>query len=88
MLDFGMSFSRMNHSYFATFSQPRTLAGMNDLFVTGILPDIPGLYRPDFLQQMGRREPENEPLVDAVLLTHAHADHCADVQYLRAGIPI
>jgi len=86
MLDFGMSFSQMAQ-YFSDFSQPRALAGMNDLFITGILPDIPGLYRQDFLQQMGRK-PEREPLVDAVLLTHAHADHCADVQYLRADIPL
>jgi ribonuclease J len=53
----------------------------------GILPKIKGLYRRDYARHMdfdGNEDTE----IDAVLLTHAHVDHCAYLPYLREDIPI
>jgi ribonuclease J len=50
------------------------------------LPDIKGIYRKDYLKHMGR--PEEQGALDAVLLTHAHADHAQYIHFLRLDIPI
>jgi len=52
----------------------------------GLLPDISGTYRDDLLVLAGRK-PE-EPDIDAVLLTHAHADHADYISFLHEDIPI
>ncbi len=84
-LDFGMSFKIAN-TYFAEFLQPRKCSALADFFELGLLPDIKGIYREDYLKHMGR--PEEERSVDAVLLTHAHADHAQYIHFLRTDIPI
>jgi ribonuclease J len=84
-LDFGMSFNVANQ-YFAEFLQPRKCSALADFFELGLLPDIKGIYREDYLKHMDR--PEEERSVDAVLLTHAHADHAQYIHFLRTDIPI
>ncbi len=84
-LDFGMSFNIANQ-YFAEFLQPRKCTALADFFELGLLPDIKGIYREDYLTHMER--PEEERSVDAVLLTHAHADHAQYTHFLRTDIPI
>jgi len=84
-LDFGMSFKIANQ-YFAEFLQPRKCTALADLFELGLLPDIKGIYREDYLKHMDR--PKEERSVDAVLLTHAHADHAQYIHFLRTDIPI
>lgn len=84
-LDFGMSFGQAN-KYFSEFLQPRKCGGLSDFFEFGLLPDIYGLYRSDFLKHMGRREEELG--FDGVLLSHAHADHASYINHLREDLPI
>ncbi len=84
-LDFGMSFKIAN-TYFAEFLNPRKCSALADFFEFGLLPDIKGIYREDYLKHMGR--PEEEKNVDAVFLTHAHADHAQYIHFLRTDITI
>lgn len=85
LLDIGMSFERYK-KFFSEFMQPRKCAGLSDFFKLGLLPDIPGLYREDYLRHMGRGpEPRG---FDAVFLSHAHADHSAYLHFVRSDIPV
>jgi ribonuclease J len=84
-LDFGMSFNVANQ-YFAEFLQPRKCTALTDFFELGLLPDIKGVYRTDYLSHMRRSEEARS--IDAVLLTHAHADHAQYLHFLRTDIPL
>ena len=85
-LDFGMSFSQVG-KYYAEFLQPRTCNGLGDLMELGIIPDIQGIYRNDLLENEGKPLTE-KPIVDAVFLSHAHADHSWHVSLLHPDIKI
>jgi ribonuclease J len=84
-LDFGMSFSRRG-KYFEEFLNPRTANGIGDFLEMGLLPDIPGIYRTDLLQHLGRKT--EECTVSGVVLSHAHADHANYISFLHKDIPI
>lgn len=84
-LDFGKSFSR-RAAYFEEYLNPRTSNGIVDFLTMGLVPDIAGVYRDD-LMVMADRKPQ-EPDIDAVLLTHAHADHADYISFLHEDIPI
>ncbi len=85
LLDFGMSFKIAN-TYFAEFLNPRKCAALADFLEFGLLPAIKGIYREDYLRHMDC--PGEERSVDAVFLTHAHADHAQYIHFLRTDIPI
>jgi ribonuclease J len=85
-LDFGMSFKTAN-TYFAEFLNPRKCNGILDFVEFGLLPEINGIYRNDFLKHSGFKE-SPVPSVDAVLLTHAHLDHAAYISHLHHAIPV
>jgi len=85
-MDFGMSFSQEGQ-FFSQFLNARTSNSLNDLFELGILPKIKGLYRRDYAKHMDFGGTEDNE-IDAILLTHAHVDHCAYIPYLRPDIPI
>jgi ribonuclease J len=84
-LDFGMSFNQAAE-YFSEFLQPRKCSALEDFFEFNLLPDIKGIYREDYLRHMGR--PQEKKEVDAVFLSHAHADHSQYIHFLRTDIPI
>lgn len=84
-LDFGMSF-KQNGLFFSEFLNPRKCSALGDFFEFGLLPDMKGIYREDYLAHMGREEEERS--IDAVLLSHAHADHAQYIRFLRWDIPI
>ena len=84
-LDFGTSFSR-RQKFFEEFLTPRTANGIGDFLAMNLLPDIPGVYRDDLLEHIGRK-PEH-PDVQGVVLSHAHADHANYVSFLHRDIPI
>lgn len=84
-LDFGMSFGKRG-KFFEEFLTPRSANGIGDFLVTGLVPDIKGVYREDLLSHYGKK-PEN-PDVQAVLLSHAHADHANYISFLHRDIPI
>jgi ribonuclease J len=85
LLDFGMSFAQ-NSWYFSEFLQPRKCASLGDFFEFDLLPDIPGIYREDYLHHMERDREERD--ADALFLSHAHMDHAAYIHFLRKDIPI
>ena len=84
-LDFGMSFGKRG-LFFEEFLTPRTANGIGDFLELGLIPDLPGIYREDLLTHQGR-EPE-DPVVQAVLLSHAHADHANYISFLHQDIPV
>ena len=86
LMDFGMSFTEEGQ-FFTEFMKARTSSSLIDMFALGILPNIPGMYRTDFTQHMELGGHE-ETSIDAVLLTHAHVDHCKYISLLRPEIPI
>ena len=73
-MDFGMSFSQEGQ-YFSEFVKARSSNNLIDLMELGMLPRIEGIYRQDYAEFMGLGQ-QKERAVDAVLLTHAHLDHC------------
>ena len=84
-LDFGMSFETAN-CYFSEFLQPRKCNGLGDFIKFGLLPDLKGLYRNDYLKQMGR--PQESLEYQGLLLSHAHADHASYISHLHEDLPI
>ncbi len=85
-MDFGLSFSEEGQ-YFSEFVKARGSNSIVDLQQLGMLPKIEGLYRQDYANFMGL-EKNAERAVDAVLLTHAHVDHCGYLKYLRPDIKV
>ena len=86
LMDFGMSFGDEG-KFFSQFMGARTSNSLADYFALSILPNIPGMYRTDYTKHMELGGDE-ETTIDAVLLTHAHVDHCKYISYLRPEIPI
>jgi len=84
-LDFGKGFSR-RAKYFEEYINPRTANGIVDFLTMGLVPDIPGVYRDDLMKLAGKKIVP--PEIDAVLLTHAHADHADYISFLHEDIPI
>ena len=84
-LDFGISFSK-RQKYFEEFLTPRTSNGIGDYLAMNLLPDVPCIYREDLMEHIGRK-PE-QPDVQGVVLSHAHADHANYVSFLHKDIPI
>ncbi|HMA83912.1 MAG TPA: MBL fold metallo-hydrolase, partial [Candidatus Thermoplasmatota archaeon] len=84
-LDFGMSFGKRG-VFFEEFLTPRPANGIGDFLELGLIPDLPGIYREDLLTHQGR-EPE-DPVVQGVLLSHAHADHANYISFLHEKIPV
>lgn len=84
-LDFGMSFGKRG-KFFEEFLTPRTAAGIKDFIAMGLIPDIKGVYREDLLAHMGRKK--EEPEIDGVILSHAHADHANYISFLHRNIPV
>ena len=84
-LDFGMSFAR-REMYFEEFLNPRPANGIGDFLTMKLIPDISGIYREDLLENFGRK-PE-QPEIQGVVLSHAHADHANYISFLHKDIPI
>ena len=80
-----MSFGRRG-KFFEEFLTPRTSNGIGDFLELNLLPNIKGIYRDDLLKHQGLK-PE-KPEVQAVLLSHAHADHANYISFLHEDIPI
>ena len=84
-LDFGMSFGKRG-AYFDEFMSPRVSTGLKDFIEMGLIPNLENVYRTDLLKMMDRTDTETD--IDAVLLTHAHADHADYISFLNENIPV
>ena len=52
-----------------------------------LLPKLKGIYRKDYAKHSDFGGDEDND-IDAIVLTHAHVDHCAYIHYVRPDIPI
>ena len=84
-LDFGTSFSKKQR-FFEEFLTPRTANGIGDFLAMNLLPDLSGIYREDLIEHIGRKA--EQPEIQGVILSHAHADHANYVSFLHKDIPI
>jgi ribonuclease J len=74
-LDFGKNFERERRFYDEPYLSPRE---EKHLIYLGILPKISGLYKND----------KAEPSIDAIVLSHPHADHWDYIRYVKDSVPI
>jgi ribonuclease J len=86
LLDFGMNFARYG-AYYQEFLKERSNRGIYDLIHLNMIPKV-NLYRPDLIPADIDPTPWPKPDIEAVLLSHAHLDHCGNIGLLRGGIPI
>ncbi|MHC1626112.1 MAG: MBL fold metallo-hydrolase RNA specificity domain-containing protein [Methanoculleaceae archaeon] len=84
-LDFGMNFGKMGR-YYEEFLKPRAARGIHDLVKLGLAPAY-DLYRDDLVPSDVRVTGFPQGDVRAVLISHAHMDHCGYMGLLRDDIP-
>ena len=92
-LDFGYPYSKYR-VFYEEYLKPRPGAGLLDLLVMGLLPQLEGIYRADLgaeslWQQITRAEHYRRlDNVDGVMLSHAHLDHSGHISVLREDIQV
>ncbi|MHA1594796.1 MAG: MBL fold metallo-hydrolase [Candidatus Baldrarchaeia archaeon] len=86
LLDFGKSFKIASQYYQFPIDYPSSLDELLDL---GAIPQIENLYTREFLaRRNGDVGGEEEPPVDACLISHAHMDHAQYISLLNRKIPV
>lgn len=85
-LDFGLNFVEYN-KYFKEFIDLSFARGIHDFLEMSLVPKV-DIYRKDLYPLYLRREDMDKIQVDAVLISHAHADHFGLVGLLDIDIPI
>jgi len=84
-LDFGLSFAGMAE-YFCGYLCPRSVNGAGDYLEFGLLPNLAGLYAKEMIK--GTKIKYEEPLFDALILSHAHMDHIGYLSFTHEEIPV
>ncbi|MFX1519815.1 MAG: MBL fold metallo-hydrolase [Promethearchaeota archaeon] len=84
--DFGTNFAKYG-KYFAEFLSERSGRGIYDLIKLNIIPRL-NIYRSDLIPTDLDMTAYPKLDVDAVLLSHAHLDHCGNISLLDESIPI
>lgn len=85
-LDFGMNFARYGE-YFAEFLSERSTRGIHDPLYLNLIPEL-NIYRSDLIPSDVDLSGYPKLNVEAVLLSHAHLDHCGNAGYLHETIPL
>jgi ribonuclease J len=85
-LDFGKNFGRYARFY-EEFLKSRTTRGIHDLLTLGLIPRL-DIYRRDLVPPDISLDGSPALPVSAVLLSHAHLDHCGNIGLLRQEIPV
>ncbi|MEM0342763.1 MAG: MBL fold metallo-hydrolase [Thermoplasmata archaeon] len=86
LLDFGTNFHNYG-VYYEEFLTPRSVAGLLDFVVMDVLPDARNLYRKDLMHPGLKLKGPEIKGIDAVVISHAHADHFGDLGFLRLDVP-
>jgi ribonuclease J len=87
LLDFGINFGQWG-LFFEEFLRPRVGRGIEDLWKLRLIPKVAGLYRPDLIPTDFQAAFDTTLEVQALLITHAHLDHCGLVGLLRGNLDI
>lgn len=85
LLDFGKGFSR-RAKFFEEYLKSTSANGFVDFIEMDLVPDVEGIYRDDLMEMAGRKA--GAPTVDAVLVSHAHADHIDYISFLHKDISL
>ena len=85
-LDFGKNFGKYGQFY-EEFLKSRDTRGIHDLMYLDLLPKL-NIYRPDLIPADLSVSQYPSLNIAAVLLSHAHMDHCGNIGMLRKDIPI
>ena len=83
-VDFGLNFERRG-KYYSTI-QPRRYRYLQDLMQFKLIPDMAGLYRPDFVKHAGKTP--QDLAFDGALFSHPHWDHVGFIPLLHPDLPI
>ncbi|MFW9991843.1 MAG: MBL fold metallo-hydrolase [Candidatus Odinarchaeota archaeon] len=86
MVDFGISFHR-HRMYYSGSLTPRLGNYLGDFLEFDLVPDLDGLYKQDYELHIGKKSAK-EPFFDAIILSHAHLDHCGHLNLVRPDIPV
>ncbi len=84
--DFGMNFAKYNQ-YFEEFLRERATRGIHDLFYLDLIPKL-NIYREDLIPSDVDVSSCPKLNVEAVLLSHAHLDHCGNIGLLNEKVPV
>jgi len=84
-LDFGLSFAG-EAQYFCGYLCPRSVNGAGDYLEFGLLPNLIGLYAKEMIKNT--KVKYEEPLFDALILSHAHIDHIGYMSFIHEEIPV
>jgi ribonuclease J len=85
-LDFGKNFGKYG-AYYEDFLKNRDTRGIHDLMYLDLLPKL-NIYRPDLVPSDLSSTQFPTLNITAVLLSHAHMDHCGNLGVLRKDVPI
>jgi ribonuclease J len=84
-LDFGLSFA-YEKRYFSGYLCARNVNGAGDYLEFGLLPNLKGLYAKEMIKNT--KVKYEEPLFDALILSHAHIDHIGYLPFIHEEIPV
>ena len=85
-LDFGMNFKKYG-DFFQQFISPRSMRGIHDLIYLNLIPKL-DIYRKDLIPRDLDISSYQSLNVEAILLSHAHMDHCGNIGLLKPDYPI
>ena len=85
-LDFGINFTKYN-MFFQDFLTERSSRGIHDLIYLGLIPKL-NIYRKDLIPSDVDLSSYRRLDIEAVLLSHAHMDHCGNIAILEKNVPI